>query len=63
VKQIITKIKKYKNKVKIKYIKSSIMNQLSYLVDDKKIKKLGIQLNSDIETDIKETLNLLKAFK
>ncbi len=39
------------------------MNQLSYLVDDSKIKKLGIKLNSNIEKDIKETLNLLKALK
>jgi UDP-glucose 4-epimerase len=63
VKQILSKIKKYKKNIKIKFINTPIMNQLSYLVDDSKIKKLGIKLNSNIEKDIKETLNLLKALK
>jgi len=63
VKQIITKIKKYKKKVKIKFVNSSIMNQLSYLVDDSKIKKLGIKLRSKIDLDIKETLNLFTGLK
>ena len=36
------------------------MNQLSYHVDGKKINKLGLRLNSSIETDIKNTLNLFK---
>ena len=39
------------------------MNQLSYHVDDKKIKKYGLKLNSKIDTDIKNTLNLLKYLK
>ena len=60
VKQIIDKIKKYKKPVRIKFIKTSIMNKLSYLVSDDKIKKLGIKLTAQINTDIKETLNLLK---
>ena len=56
VKQIINIIKKFRKKIKIKFVKSKIMNQLSYFVDDKKIKKLGLVLNFKIENDIKETL-------
>ena len=36
------------------------MNQLSYHVDNAKIKKLGLVLNNSIEKDIKETLSLFK---
>ena len=39
------------------------MNQLSYHVDDSKIKKYGLKLKSKIDTDIKDTLNLLKYLK
>ena len=60
VKEIIRMIKKYKNKIKIKFIKSEIMNQLSYHVDNNKLKRIGLRLNSKIEKDIKETLNLFK---
>ena len=58
VKQILIKIRKFKKNIKIKFIKSIIMNQLSYFVDNKKIKKLGIKFNSDINFDIKKTLDL-----
>ena len=60
VKEIISKIKKHKKNIKVKFVSTSIMNQLSYLVDDSKIKKLGINLKSKIDDDIKETSNLLK---
>lgn len=60
VSQIIEMIKKYKKNIKLKFVKTKIMNQLSYHVDDRKLKKLGLKLNSKIETDIKETLNLFK---
>jgi len=61
VNQILKIIRKFINK-KIKYnlVNSSIMNQLSYHVSKKKLKDAGINLNNKIETDIKETLNLLK---
>ena len=39
------------------------MNQLSYHVDDKKIRNKGLKLNASIKTDIKETLNLFKSIK
>ena len=63
VNQILKKIKKIKKKLNIKYVNSPIMNQLSYHVDDRKIKKYGLKLNSKIDTDIKNTLNLLKHLK
>ena len=63
VKQIVNEIKKHKSKVKIKFVNSAIMNKLSYLVDDSKIKSLGVKFNSKIEIDIKETLNLLSTLK
>ena len=60
VKQIINFIKKYKKNVGIKLVKSEIMNQLSYHVDNKKLNNLGLKLNSPIESDIKKTLELFK---
>ena len=39
------------------------MNQLSYLVDDSKIKKLGVKFQGNIDVDIKETLSLFKGLK
>ena len=59
VKQIIDKIKISKKNIKIKFVNSKIMNQLSYKVDKSKIEKLGIKLNSDINQDIQETLKIL----
>ena len=53
-------IKKYKKNIKIKFVKAKIMNQLSYHVESKKLKKLGLTLNSAIKKDIKETLKIFK---
>tara|TARA_Y100000590_G_scaffold462835_1_gene627981 strand:+ start:244 stop:1167 length:924 start_codon:yes stop_codon:yes gene_type:complete len=60
VNQIIKKIKKYKKKVKIKFVKSEIMNQLSYHVSNSKLKNAGLNLNNNLNKDIKNTLSLLK---
>lgn len=60
VRQILEIIKEYKRKISIKFVKSEIMNQLSYHVDNKKMKKLGLKLNSSIKIDIKQTLELFK---
>lgn len=60
VNQIIQKIKKFKKNIKIKFVSSEIMNQLSYHVDKTKLNKEGLLLNSKIESDVKDTLNLLK---
>jgi len=63
VNQILNKIKKIKKRIKIVYVNSPIMNQLSYHVDDKKIKKKGLILKSNIDVDIKDTLLLFKYLK
>ncbi len=60
VNQIIKKIKKYKNKVKIKFVNSEIMNQLSYHVSNLKLTKAGLKLGNNLDKDIKDTLILLK---
>ncbi len=63
VNQILDKIKKIKKKINVVYINSPIMNQLSYHVDDQKIKNKGLVLKSNIDVDIKDTLLLFKYLK
>ena len=63
VNQILNKIKKIKKKINIVYVNSPIMNQLSYHVDDQKIKNKGLVLKSNIDVDIKDTLLLFKYLK
>ena len=58
--QIISMIKKSRKNIKIKFVKSKIMNKFSYFVDNKKLKNLGLNLNHSIEKDIKATLRLFK---
>lgn len=60
VNEIIQKIKKFKKKIKIKFVYSEIMNQLSYHVDKNKLNKEGIFLTNKISDDIKDTIKLLK---
>jgi UDP-glucose 4-epimerase len=59
VNQILKMIKKYKKKIRVKFVDAAIMNQLSYHVSKKKIEKEGLYLNYNIENDIKNTLKLL----
>ena len=61
--QIIKKIKKFKKKISINYVNSPIMNQLSYHVDDTKIKSKGLILKSNIDKDIQDTIKLLNNLK
>ena len=63
VKQIIKMIQKYKKRTGIKFVNTAIMNQLSYHVDNKKLKKLGLNLQSDVKNDIKDTLKLFNSLK
>jgi len=60
VNQILNKIKRYKKNISVKFVSSPIMNQLSYHVDKKKINEEGFFFRNKIETDIKNTLNLLR---
>ena len=63
VRQIIKMVKRYKKKTSIKFVKTKIMNQLSYHVDSKKLSNLGLKLNSSIQNDIKDTIRLLSGLK
>ena len=63
VNQIINKIKKLKKNIKISYVSSAIMNQLSYHVDKKKLSDRGLFLNSNLDRDVADTLNLFKNIK
>tara|TARA_B100000003_G_C10893718_1_gene356281 strand:+ start:415 stop:1338 length:924 start_codon:yes stop_codon:yes gene_type:complete len=60
VNQIINKIKNYKKGIKIKFVTSQIMNQLSYHVDKRKLNNEGLFLKNKIKNDIKDTLKILK---
>ncbi len=57
VRQIVDIIKKSK-KIRIKFINSRIMNQLSYRVSSEKIKLKGFKTTSTIEKDIIKTLKI-----
>ena len=63
VNQILKKIKKFKRKIKITFVKSKIMNQLSYHVNNTKLNNAGLKLNANLEKDIENTLNLFKYLK
>ena len=63
VNQILKKIKKFKRGIKITFVKSEIMNQLSYHVNNAKLNNAGLKLNANLEKDIENTLNLFKYLK
>jgi len=63
VNQILNKIRKFKRKINIDYVNTPIMNQLSYHVDDSKIKLQGLKTKGSLENDIKNTLKLLDNLK
>ena len=57
--QILKKISNYKKKIRVKFVDTEIMNQLSYHVSKEKIENEGLILKQNIENDIKDTLKLL----
>ena len=63
VNQILSKIKKRNKFIKVKLVNSQIMNQLSYHVDDKKIRNHGLKLNANLQEDIDNTLKLFSYLK
>ena len=63
LKKIISYFKKYNKKTKIKYVHSKLINQYSYKISNKKFSHQGLLLNTNIENDIKKTLNLFKNLK
>ena len=48
-----------KKNIKVNYISSPIMNQLSYHVSNNKIRKKGLKLKNNIDSDVKDTIKLL----
>ena len=61
--EIINKIRKYRKNIKISYVYSPIMNRLSYHVSKKKLSSKGLNLNSNLNQDIANTLNLFRNIK
>ena len=60
VNQILEKIRKSKKNIKVKFVSSKIMNQLSYHVSKDKLNNEGLHLNNKIIHDIEDTMKLLK---
>jgi len=60
VKDIVIAIRESIPHLKIEFVDSEIMNQLSYEVLADKINTLGFSPNSSIKDDIRDTINLLK---
>jgi len=60
VNQILEKIRKSKKNIKVKFVSSKIMNQLSYHVSKDKLNKEGLYLKNKIIHDIEDTMKLLK---
>ena len=63
VAQILNKIKKNIRNIKIRFVKTKIMNKLSYKVSNDKIKKEGIFLSNNIDKEIIDTINLFRNIK
>ena len=60
---ILEELRKHYPKLKIKFVDSPIMNQLSYDVCNKKSLDLGIEYTGDIEKGIKEIVELFRGLK
>ncbi|EKQ99276.1 polysaccharide biosynthesis protein [Leptospira borgpetersenii serovar Castellonis str. 200801910] len=60
VRQIVENIQKYVPSLKVEFVDSPIMNQLSYEVNSKKIRdKINIEWSTDLSASIREELTLL----
>jgi len=60
LKKIISYFKKYKKVIRIKHVKSKLINQYSYKVSNKKFSTKALKLKSNIHYDIKSTLKIFK---
>lgn len=60
VADVVAIIRKFIPKLKVSYINSPIMNNLSYEVNDKKIQSLGFKPNGKLEIGVEETISQLK---
>ena len=60
LKKVINLFKKYKKNIKIKKVKSKLINQYSYKISNKKFSSRVFILKSKIQNDIKSTFNLFR---
>ena len=60
VKEIIEVIKKYVPKLKIKFVESRIMNQLSYNADNTRSLRRGFKYSGNLDRSIRNTIRKLK---
>jgi len=60
VSEIISSIKKNISNLKIDYIDSEIMNQLTYTVENKKFKQTGFKFTGNLFREITKTIKILK---
>ncbi len=60
VQDIVGTIKQFIPKLKVAYVDSPIMNQLSYDVDDSKFRALGFTPKGDLKKGIRQTIEHLK---
>jgi UDP-glucose 4-epimerase len=63
VEEIVTAIKEFVPDLKIAYVESPIMNELSYTVDDHKFRSLGFQPHGDLRKGIEGTIKQLQAIR
>lgn len=59
VEDIVTGIKEFVPNLKVAYVDSPIMNQLSYDVDNSKFKKLGFEVKGDLRKSLGENISRL----
>lgn len=60
VREIVDLIRLYIPDVEISLVDSQIMNQLSYMVSNSKLRKLGFQYRGKLEQSIAETIRLIR---
>ena len=60
MKDIVAELRKHLDDVQIGFVKSKIMNTLSYDVSCEKIKALGFVPRGSLERGVKDTVELLR---
>jgi len=60
LKKIISFFRKYQKTIRIKHVKSKLINQYSYKISNKKFSQRALILKSNIHHDIKSTLKIFK---
>ena len=61
VQEIVNTIRKFEPQVKIEFVKSKIMNNLSYDVSSQKFKDKGFIVSNNLDEGIKDTISLFKS--